>query len=228
MSRYFHLKKTNDSLLKANEWLYNKLKANFSVSDSVGRTFIDSISVDSITRYRKISYLSASVVSNSISTQSNYIVIDKGSSSGVKEGMGVIDINNAAVGIVVEVIDDYAVVMSLLHKDSHISGKLKKSGETGILNWDGKDPDAITINNISKSAKISKGDTIISSGFSTTFPKGMLIGTVESMNTEFSSNFVKIKFKPAANFHNLEYVFIIKNADQEPVQQALNKIKTQP
>ena len=226
--RYFSLKKTNDSLLKANELLYNKLKSDFSVPDSLNRSFIDSIKVDSIIQYKKYNYLGARVVSNSVSSQSNYIVLDKGISAGVKEGMGVIDINNAVVGIVVEVIDHYAVVMSLLHKDSHISGKLKKSGETGILTWDGADPDVISINNISKSAKINKGDTIISSGFSTAFPKGMLIGRIAAMEKDFSSNFLKIKFKPSASFYNIEYVFIIQNVDQDAVQQVLNKVKTLP
>ena len=215
-------------MLKANEYLYNKLKSDFSLPDSLPRTYIDSIKVDSLVKYRKYSYLGAKVVSNSVSNQSNYIVLDKGKNNGVKEGMGVIDPNSAVVGIVTEVTDDYAVVMSLLHKDSHISGKLLKGGETGILSWNGVDPKYISISNISKSAKVLKGDTIISSGFSTALPKGMYVGFVEALYKESSSNFYKIKFRSAANFHNIQYVYVIKNADQDGVKDALDKIKKQP
>ena len=228
IQQYFYLKKTNDSLLKANESLYNKLKADFSLPDSLPRTYIDSMKVDSFVKYRKYSDLGAKVVSNSVTNQSNYIVLDKGKNHGVKEGMGVIDPNSAVVGIVTEVTEEYAVVMSLLHKDSHISGKLQKGGETGILSWNGVDPNYISISNISKSAKVLKGDTIISSGFSTALPKGMYIGFVEALYKESSSNFYKIKFRSAANFHNIQYVYVIQNADQDGVKDALDKIKKQP
>lgn len=227
VEHYFHLKRTNDSLVKANEALYNKLKTDFSLPDSSYKTVIDSVRIDSMLQYRKHRYYSARVVSNAVSTQNNFIVLGRGKSKDLKEGMGVVDPNNAVVGIITELTDDYAVVMSLLHKDSHISGKLAKGGETGTLNWDGKEPNRITLTNIPKSAKITKGDSIITSGFSTTFPKGMLIGLVEGVYTESSSNYYKVKFRTAANFYNLQYVYVIENAEQEQVNQILDKLNKQ-
>ncbi len=225
--QYFYLQQTNDSLVKANESLYNKLKANYILPDSVSKLVIDSIRIDSVLQYRKYSYLSARVVSNSVTNQSNYIVLARGKSGNLREGMGVVDLNNSVVGIITEVYDDYSVVMSLLHKDSHISGKLLKSGETGTLAWDGKEPNMITLNNISKSAKINKGDSIITSGFSTTFPKGLMIGRVDAIFTEVSNNYYKVKFRTTTNFHNLQYVYILDNADQQAVNGILNKLNNQ-
>ena len=225
VQHYFHLRKTNDSLLKANEALYNKLKSNYALPDSASKTAVDSIMVDSLMQFRKYTYLGARVVSNSVSAQNNFIVLARGSARQVKEGMGVVDPNNAVVGIITEVTKDYAVVMSLLHKDSHISGKLQKSGETGTLNWDGKQPNLVTLTNIPKSAKVAKGDSIITSGFSTTFPRGLLIGRVEGVYTESSSNYYKVKFNTAANFYNLQYVYVIENAEQEAVNALLESVK---
>ena len=227
VDNYFHLKRTNDSLVKANEALYNKLKIDFELPDTVTKTMVDSIRVDSILKYRKFSYLSARVVSNSISTQNNYIVLSRGKSQQLHEGMGVVDPNNAVVGIITEVTDDYSVVMSLLHKDSHLSGKLLKGGETGTLNWDGKEPNIVTLMNIPKSAKVAKGDTIITSGFSTTFPKGMMVGTVTEIFAEKSTSNFRIKFRTSANFYNLQYVYAIENIQQEPVNKILDKLKQQ-
>lgn len=227
VEQYFHLKKTNDSLIKANEKLYNTLKQNFELPDTVSKSVIDSIRIDSLLQFRKYEYLHARVVSNSVSTQNNYIILSRGRSKQMKEGMGIVDPNNAVVGIITEVTDDYAVVMSMLHKDSHISGKLLKGGETGTLTWDGKEPNLVTLTNIPKSARIAKGDSIITSGFSTTFPKGMLIGRVEGVYTESSSNYYKVKFHTAANFYNLQYVYAIYNEHQEPVNKIIDKLNKQ-
>ena len=224
---YFQLKKTNDSLVKANEALYNKLKSNFDLPDSTTKTQIDTLRIDSLVEYRRLSYLHAKVVSNSVSTPSNFMVLGGYNVKSFKTGMGIVDANSAVVGIITEVIGGYAVVMSLLHKDSHISGKLLKGGETGTLNWDGKEPNFITLSSIPKSAKVAKGDTIITSGLSTTFPKGLMIGRVEEVYAETSTNNFRIKFRTAANFYNLEYAYAIINLQQEPVNKLLEKIKKQ-
>ena len=227
INNYFHLKRINDSLVKANENLYNKLKIDFELPDTTTKSMIDSIRVDSILQFRKYTYLNARVVSNSISTQNNFIVLSRGKSGQLHEGMGVVDPGNGVVGIITEVTADYAVVMSLLHKDSHISGKLFKGGETGTLSWDGKAPNIITLMNIPKSAKVVKGDTVITSGFSTTFPKGMMIGTVDEVFAEKSTSNFRIRLRTAANFYNLQYVYAIDNSQQEPVNKILDKLKQQ-
>ena len=228
IQQYFKLKQTNDSLIKANELLYNKLSSNFELLDTSKKIVTDTVMVDSIKQYRKIRYISAKVISNSITLQSNYLVLNKGLNDGLKIGMGVVDPNNAVVGIITEVNEKYAVVMSLLHKDSHISGKLAKGEETGTLNWDGSMVNYITLTGIPKSAKIAKGDSIISSGFSTALPKGLRVGYVDAVFKETSTNLFKIKFKTAANFYNIQYVYVIENVDQEGVKKIMDKIKIQP
>jgi rod shape-determining protein MreC len=225
INNYFHLRKINDSLVKANEGLYNKLRTDFELPDTVTKTMIDSIRVDSIVQFRKYTYVSARVVYNSISTQNNYIVLSGGKSGRLHAGMGIADQNNAVVGIVTEATDDFAVVMSLLHKDSRVNGKLLRSGETGTVIWDGKQPNIITLTNIPKSAKVAKGDTIITSGYSTHFPKGLLIGTVSEIFAEKSTSNYLIKLKTAANFYDLQYVYAIDNAQQSPVNKILDKLK---
>lgn len=222
---YFQLKKTNDSLVAANEKLYNKLKADFEMPDTAANYLVDSIKVDSMEHIRKYRYLPAKVVYNSVASQSNFIVLGRGSSAQVKEGMGVIDPNRGVVGIVTEVSKDFAVVMSLLHKDSHLSGKLLKGGETGTLSWDGKTPNFISLGAIPKSAKVAKGDTVISSGFSTSIPKGMMMGIVDEVKADKGTNNFLIRLKTAANFYNLEYVYVIENKQAENIKTILEQVK---
>jgi rod shape-determining protein MreC len=223
---YFQLKKTNDSLVAANEKLYNKLKADFELPDTTSNFIIDSIKVDSMEPYRKYRYFPAKVVYNSVASQNNFIVLGRGSAQQIKEGMGIIDPNSGVVGIVTEVSADYAVVMSLLHKDSHLNGKLLRGTESGVLNWDGKEPNMITLSGISKGTKVVPGDTIISSGLSTSsIPKGMMLGVVKEVKTEKSSNKYIIRFKTSANFYNLEFVYAIDNQQAEEIQTILDKGK---
>ncbi len=222
---YFKLKKSNESLSKATAELYNKLKSDFGLPDTAVNVLVDSLKIDSLEKYRRYYYYPAQVVYNSVSTQSNFIVINRGTAQKVKTGMGVIDPNKGVVGVVVDVSSDYAVVMSLLHKDSHINGKLLKGGETGTLNWDGKTPNIISLKDIPKGAKVAKGDTIISSGFSTSIPKGMMIGTVEEAIPDKSTSNFLIKFRSAANFYNLEYVYVIENKQADDIKALLDNIK---
>ncbi len=223
---YFQLAKTNDSLVKANKFLYNKLRADFQLPDSVSKTVIDTIHVDSLETFRKYSYLEAKVVANSIFLQNNFIELARGANRGMKKDIGVVDPNNNVVGIVTDISGNYAVVMSLLHKDSHISAKLKKGG-AGMIVWDGNDPEVLTLTDIRKSAKVAKGDTVVTSGFTPTFPYGLNIGTVLEITPDQGRNSLSIKIKTAANFANLEYVYAIDNLQKDEMNKLLDKVKNQ-
>ncbi len=222
---YFRLKNTNNELVKADGILLNKLRSDFEIPDTASRTVIDSIQVDSLEHYRRYLYLDAKVVYNSVSSQNNFIVLHRGANQQLKEGMGVIEPNTGVVGMITEVSNDYAVVMSLLHKNSLISGKLMHGGETGTISWDGKLPNLLSLTGIPKTAKVAKGDTIITSGYSTSYPKGMLIGVVEEVIPEKTSSNFLIKLRSSANFYNLQFVYIIDNKQTEAINNILDKAK---
>jgi rod shape-determining protein MreC len=223
---YFQLKRTNDSLVKANEVLYNKLKQDYEMPDSVNKIAIDTIKVDSVLQQRKYLYMQAKVIHNSINQPNNYIELHRGKLQGVEPDMGVIAINNAVVGTVVDVSNNYAVVMSLLHEQSNVSARLKRGGETGFVTYDRKTPGILYMKNISRSAKINSGDTVITSGFSDKFPQGLLIGFVKDIINETGSSTYTLRLKPAANFENLQYSYIINNLQSEEPKQLLNKVKS--
>ena len=115
--------------------------------------------------------------------------------------------------------------MRLKHKDSKISGKILKTGETGVVSWDGKQPNLITLSGISKGVKLAKGDSVITSGFSAIFPRGLLLGRVYEVYEEQSSNSYRILLTTGANFHNLEYAYAIDNAQQQDIDRLLEKAK---
>jgi len=222
---YFHLKRTNDSLVKANERLYNKLKKDFEVPDTVNLSVIDTIKVDSLEQHRKFLYMQAKVIGNSVSLANNYIQLSRGAKQGVSKDLGVIDENNNVVGTIIDVSDNYAVVMSLLHMQSSISAKLKKTGEEGSVIWDGKKPNIVLLRNISKGVKISRGDSVVTSGYTDRFPYGLLIGTVSEILRDIKSNSYVLRIKTSANFYNVQFVYIINNILKEEPLQLLKKVQ---
>lgn len=221
---YFKLKKTNDSLIKANERLYNKLRLDYEIPDTVNRVVIDSIKVDSLETFRKYLYMQAKVIGNSVNLPNNYIQLSRGLQQGVTKDLGVTDINNAVVGTVIDASTNYSVVMSLLHRQSNISAKLKKSGQEGSVIWDGQ-PNVVLLKGIAKTVHVAKGDSVVTSGFTERFPYGLLIGTVDEVFGERSSNMLIIKVKTAADFYNIQFVNIINNLKKDEPQQLLKKVK---
>jgi rod shape-determining protein MreC len=224
---YIQLRKTNDSLVEANKRLYNKLKIDFDLPDTTSKTVIDTLKVDSVTQYRKFNYLEAKVVYNSVALQSNFIEFERGTNGGIKKEMGVVDAGNNVVGIVTDVSDKYAVVMSLLNKDSKISAQHVKSKDVGTITWDGKEPNKLILTDIRKSAKISRGDSIITSGYTPTFPYGLFIGTVDEVVGDKSTNNYIIKVKSAANFYSLQFVYALEDLQKDEINKLLDKVKKQ-
>ena len=136
-------------------------------------------------------------MNNSVSLQNNYLTIHRGERQGVRKDMGVIS-PQGIVGMVVNTSENFSVVMTMLNRQSSVSAKVKKSGEIGKVLWDGKSPDYVTMENIPKSVKLEKGDSVVTSGYSLSFPPGILIGTVNEIIDDKTSNFYSIT---ASSFH---------------------------
>lgn len=223
---YFHLKTTNDSLAKENARLRNMLAGNFEAADTTQKVIVDTIPIDTLGTTRKFISREARVSNNTTSTQNNYITIHRGENQGVKKDMGVIS-PSGVVGTVVNTSANYSTVMSLLHRQSRMRASLKKSGETGTVQWDGNTPLFLTLIDIPKSAQIKRGDSIVTS-YSDRFPRGLLVGTVWTILDDKSSNFYTLRLKPATNFFSLQYVYVIENLqreEQKQLEEATKKIQ---
>jgi rod shape-determining protein MreC len=226
IDNFLQLNKSNEMLKQENERLLNQLKYNFERPDTTNKIVADSIPYDTLGNKRKWLYQSAKVVSNSVTTQNNFIVISRGSAQQLRKDEGVIDPNNSVVGIVTDVSENFSVVMSMLHRDSRISVKLKKGGDAGQVIWDGKEPNRLSLIDIRKSAKVAKGDTVLSSGMTTTFPYGLMVGIIDEVIPDKSTNNYIIKIKSAANFYNLQYVYAIDNLQRDEINKLLEKAKS--
>lgn len=207
---YFSLKETNRLLAEENARLLNALPANFITVSNGKKIVIDSLLKDSLGHFRKYTYLPAKVIGNTVTLQTNYLLLERGSDQGVRKGMAVKG-PEGIVGVVVETSANTAKVMSLLHRNSRVSAMMKKDNSSGSIEWDGSDPAYLTLKNITKSARIAKGDTVVTSNYSANFPSNLMIGTVAEISSESASNFYTLKIKTATNFFSIQYVYLIEN-----------------
>jgi rod shape-determining protein MreC len=225
LREYFTLKETNRTLAAENAYLRNKLSSDFISPETSRERFTDSLIKDTLGRSRKYTWLPARVVGNTYSLQNNFITVERGSLQGIKTGMAVVG-PAGIVGVVVETSPNFSKIMSLLHRNSKVSAMLKKDNNAGSIEWDGTDPGYLTLRNVTKGAKVAKGDSVVTSNYSANFPSHLLIGTVAEISSESSSNFYTLKVKTATNFFNLQFVYLIENvryAEQTQLEKSIPK-----
>jgi len=210
MRSYFFLRETNKQLALENARLLNLLRSNISAPDSSMQIVTDSVYKDSLNKFRKYNWLPAKVIGNTVSLQTNFITLERGRLQGVKKGMAAVS-PEGIVGVVVDVSDNTSKVMSLLHRNSKVSAMLKKDNNAGSIEWDGASPYYLLFRNVSKSAKVAKGDTVVTSTYSANFPPFQIVGRVAEIDADPSSNFYTLKVKTAVNFFTVQFVYLVEN-----------------
>ena len=218
---YFSLKKENEALHRKVNELQNQLAQNFQAPDtSGGAQRTDTVRVDSVSQYRKYLYREATVVNNSVHLPNNFITLHRGRLQQIRPGM-VVSGPSGVIGVVLDVSNNFSTVMSMLHRQSRISARLKKTGEMGRIEWDGANPRLVQMRDIPKGVKIQKGDTVLTSQYSD-FPADVMIGTIQQIIPEKSTNNFLLQIRPSTDFSKIQHVFVIENLQKEE-QEALEK-----
>ncbi len=211
---YFTLREENKRVHRLNDSLLNLLPRNFMRRDTGMQAMQDSLPYDTAGNYRRYFSRAATVVYNTVNAQKNYIQINRGSNQGIRDNMAVVSSDGNAVGVVVNVSGNFSQLMSLLHIQSTVSASLKKTGDFGTVEWDGKDPSYLTLKRIPKTVEVKKGDTVLTSPVSFNFPPGYMVGTVADIKLDNTTGMYLLKIKTAANFYNLQQVHVIENIER--------------
>ena len=169
-NEYFELKKLNSDLINENLLLKSEIEKTIKYQN------IDSLKTS------KFKYKNARIISNSLSSFKNQIIINKGSNDGLKKEMGVINADGV-VGIIKRTSKNYSTIMSLLNTDIKINAKAKRTNNFGTLEWNGEDINFLSLNDIPETANIRVGDSIVTGGMSLIFPEGINIGIVSKVNS---------------------------------------------
>lgn len=217
LSEYLNLKERNKNLSKENTTLKNKLEKLYSFIDSVTVTKV----LDSLNNNQQYNYINGKIINNTYNKPNNFITINRGLANGVSTEMAVVN-NKGIIGITDNVTNKFARVQSILNANSKINASFKNSNHFGTLIWNGKDYNIVQLTDIPRQAIFKVGDTIITGGRSTIFPKGIPIGTVADMPEKLSAtNTIDIKL--FNDMSNLGHVYIITNLNKKEIKTVENK-----
>lgn len=207
-AEYLSLKKINTQLAEENALLRSKAQ---------------NISKDSKSyKQGSYQYIAAKVIKNSYNKRNNYLTINKGTAHGIETGMGVCT-SSGVVGIVRDVSDHYASIMSVLNKKTVISTRFDKSDHFGELHWDGKSHQYAQLHSIEKYVTVAVGDSLVTNSYSNIFPEGIAIGTVNRFDRPENANFYNIEVDLSVTFDNISFVYVIKDLYKEERKKLENK-----
>ena len=203
--RHFDYAQENADLVKQNIALLRETENNFICND-------DSVVVvtDNSERKKRIyDYTFAHVIHNSTHKKYNYIIIDKGYRDSITSDMAVLS-SRGVVGSVVNVSENFASVLPLLHPDMRLSAKLPSINQIGTLVWEEGDATHAYLVDIPQHLSVNIGDSVVTSGYSNVFPKDIPIGIVSDIDNS-NTSFLKIKVALATSFNNLNTVYVVRN-----------------
>jgi rod shape-determining protein MreC len=203
LNQYLSLRTNNEMLVNENAQLRAQLASAKLAIKSDTTQVRDSV-------YKQVfTFMAATIINSSTNKQYNYLTLDKGRLAGVKPEMGVIS-GNGIVGVVEHVTDHYSTVISLLNRNIKVSAKFKKNGFFGSFEWPGRDYRTGILNDIPLHVSVSKGDTIVTSSYSSIYPEGINIGYVKDF-TIIGGNFYSISVTIATDFKKISQVNIVSH-----------------
>ncbi|MCR5470583.1 MAG: rod shape-determining protein MreC [Prevotella sp.] len=207
---HFSLSRVNEELATRNFYLERQVS-------QLRRLYTDLTKDTTVMERQELQFLSqyqlipAKVVDNTVHKAENLMTIDKGSADGVEVDMGVA-CGSGIVGVVYLVSDHYSVVIPALNaSSSRISCVIRGRGYFGYLHWYGGDPSVAYVEDVPRHAKFKLGEWIETSGFSSIFPSGVLVGQIEQAYNSSDGLSYKLKVRLSTDFSCVRDVCVISD-----------------
>lgn len=157
---------------------------------------------------KKTSYkvISSEVIGRSLDSWSSLAIINKGRHNGIRKGMVAINYLGL-LGRVVEADMFTSKVMLVNDPNLSVSAIIQRSRQEGLVC--GTLGGTLVMKYLPKDADIQKGDIVMTSGLTSNYPKGLVIGTVIDAVQEYSGLGVYAVVKPAADLNSIEELLLI-------------------
>lgn len=170
--------------------------------------------LDMKNRYADYMGTGANVIGRDYGNWNKIYTIDKGTRHNVKNN-SVILANGGLVGHVEEATNISSKVISIIDSRSAVSAEVSRTGDVGILKGSIElAKDGLCILEMNGESEIMKGDQIITSYLSDIYPPGILIGTIEEVQTS-NNNLVSYAYvKPVVDFNHLQQVLVLQNESE--------------
>ena len=149
----------------------------------------------------------AEVIGRDASNWSNSLIIDKGASQGIRQNKAVISMKGL-VGRVLELGRYSGKILLITDPNSKVSAVIQRNRQGGMLV--GRPDGKCKMIYIALDSDVVKGDKVITAGFGSVFPRGILIGEVEDVGKEPGRLYKYAIVCPAQDMTKLEDVLCVK------------------
>src|SRR6266700_1423403 len=147
---------------------------------------------------------------------SQKLFVDKGEAAGVQTGQAVIDVLGV-VGQVTRVFPYMAEVTLVTDKDHAVPVKVERSGVRSVMYGagSGRLPE---LRFLSPNAEIQTGDRLVTSGIDGTYPAGLAVAQIVSVERETGQMFARVTCKPLAGVEKSPHVLVLGQASVAPLR----------
>ena len=209
---YFSLSGVNSQLTQRNAFLEQQVRM---LDDSIARLTRNQEAavtrLSSMVPFQGCRLIPAKVVANMVNRYDNLITIDKGSADGVKRDMGVV-CGMGVVGIVYLVSEHYSIVIPALNSHSNISCTIQRRGYFGYLRWRGGSSQLAYLEDVPRHAHFKLGDNVVTSGYSSVFPPGVMVGKVLHVFNSADGLSYRVQVKLSTDFARLRDVCLVDDS----------------
>lgn len=173
-----------------NDWLYNYLELKREHSD-----------------YK---FTEASVTAREGGNYMTVFMLDKGSVHGIKKDMPVVT-SEGIVGYISEVGTNWSKAVTLLESGSAVGAYVERNGVEGVIegSFSLAEEGVCLMSYLSADTDIKVGDRIVSSGYGSLYPRGLVIGTVEKVEKDTVSRSITVTVRPEADLTDISRLMII-------------------
>ena len=142
------------------------------------------------------------------------VIIDKGSASGFEVGMPVCS-SGGVIGQIIEVSANTSTVRFITDDQSGVSAMIQGSRAQGVLQ--GQADGTLRLEYVVSDAEVATGDIVITSGIGGTFPKGLPLGTVASIDRAPNAVYYTIVVRAASSAESNEEVLVITSVSEDQI-----------
>jgi rod shape-determining protein MreC len=160
--------------------------------------------LDLRTQAADLTTVAANVIAGGASPDFRTITVDKGTADGLRPDMAVI----APAGVVGRIITPStraAKVQLLIDRNAAAGALVERSRAQGVAEGSGGD---LRLNYVSGTADVRPGDTVVTSGIDGIYPKGFVIGQIQSVQRG-AGGLDTIVLRPAVDFSSIEAVLVV-------------------
>jgi rod shape-determining protein MreC len=154
----------------------------------------------------------AMIIASGASPDFRTMTLDKGSSQGLATDMAVLA-PEGVVGRVILPTPRAAKVQLIIDRNAAVAGLVERSRAQGIVVGTGND--RMRFDYVPGSADLKVGDRVVTSGLDGIYPKGFVIGQIESVERS-AGEFSNVLIRPAVNLSALETVLVVTSASEVP------------